>query len=149
MDDDILQVVSSLVGLRCSQAGNPIGSLLTLDFGEMSLPKDPLPKEVPIGWRVLTVYSPWRVQDEREVLFDWTIDGGAKGILRSLVKELEGATVLAAATSPPAWDLVVRFSNGASLQVFGDDGNGRTQAWFIIGTDGTDVSARPRARPTV
>jgi hypothetical protein len=147
MGQDLEQILSQIVGLPCSRAQNPFGSTLTLDFGELILPKDALPKEKPRGWRRLTVYSPWRVQDDREILFDWNVDGGTRGMLPALVQMLVGSTVNSAATTLPAWDLTVDLSNGLRLCVFGDFDDAREAAWFITGSDGMAISARPRARP--
>jgi hypothetical protein len=147
MEQELTHALGEIVGIDCTRAQNPYGSTLVLDFGELSLPEDALPKERPRGWRRLTVYSPWRVQSQREIAFDWNVDGGAAGILPSLVRALVGATVVGFSTALPAWDLAIDFSNGLKLVVFGDFDDDRDTAWFITGTDGMSLSACPRARP--
>lgn len=147
MEQDLKRALSEIVGLRCAQAQNPFGSTLVLDFGALTLPKDALPREKPRGWRRLTVNSPWRVQSDEEVLFDWNVTGGSEGMLGPLVQSLSGDSVLAGWTTSPAWDLVLDFSRNVRLVVFGDFDDDRKAAWFITGTDGTSVSAEPQARP--
>lgn len=147
MEQQLKHALSEIVGLRCAQAQNPYGSTLILDFGTMTLPQGALPHEKARGWRRLTVYAPWRVESAHEVLFDWNVDGGAKGMLGSLAQALTGTEVVATSTAPPAWDLVVDFSSKVRLLVFGDFNDDRDAAWFITGTDGMSISARPLARP--
>jgi len=147
MGRDIEDMLRDINGLRCAKAKNPFGSTLILDFGELLRPRDSLPNEKPRGWRRLTVYSPWRVQTNSEILFDWNVDGGAKGLLLQLLKPLEGLTVSSAIAKPPAWDLAIGFSNGLHLVVFGDFDDEREDAWFITGIDGSLAAARPRSRP--
>lgn len=140
-------VVGELVGLLCEGLDNPIGSILRLDFGPLALRPDDPPMARPHGWRHLTVFSPWRVQTNREIISDWNVDGGPSGLIEPSLRHLVGRTVEAAVTRPPAWDLIVSFSGGIQLVVFGDCMDERDHAWFILGTDGIDIVAVPIVRP--
>lgn len=142
----IEQIAEQIAGLRCSAATNPIGSILSLDFGPLGTPEDAPAGARPHGFRHLTISSPWRVQDASEVLYDWNVDGGTGGLLPDLVGELVGLRVGSVKTSPPSWDLRIEFDNGWALIVFGDCEDDRDEAWFIIGTDGVKAVARPRVR---
>lgn len=147
MSVSVEDVVGELVGLLCEGLDNPIGSILRLDFGPLALRPDDPPTARPHGWRHLTVFSPWRVQTDREIISDWNVDGGPSGLIESSLRHLVGRTVEAAVTRPPAWDLIVSFSGGIQLAVFGDCTDERDHAWFILGTEGIDVVAVPIVRP--
>lgn len=142
----ILSLVRQLVGTTCEMVTNPHGSILSIDFGPMSLPAEALPMERPHGWRHLTVLSPWRIDDADHVLVDWNVDGGANGRIAPLVQVLLGQTVESAHTAPPGWDLSLKWSNGLELRVFGDCDDYRDKAWMILGTDGVQASAKPVVR---
>ena len=146
MRDSVQASVAELIGVECVQALNGYGSILTLDFGDLSLPADAVPQEQPRGWRSLTVYSPWRVENGQEILFDWNVDGGVAGKLPELVKTLVGGVVAEVSTAPPGWDLTLRFDDNLKLVVFGDSTDDRDDAWFILSIDGTTVAAIPRVR---
>jgi hypothetical protein len=146
-DAQIKKSIAGIVNMRCTQSRNPIGSTLVLDFGPVALPRSPVPGEKPRGERRLTVYSPWRVQSDQEIVFDWNVDGGAGGRLPALVGALENANVRRVETRPPGWDLEVDFDNGLTLVVFGDVEDERDVAWFILDADAAAFSARPRVRP--
>jgi hypothetical protein len=135
-----------LRGLPCTCAQNPIGSTLTMDFGLLARSAAALPKERARGEHRLTIYSPWRVQDESEVLFDWNVDGGADGLLPRLVSTLEGSVVERVVLDAPAWDLRLEFSTGLVLVVFADFDDDREVAWYITARGMPSVSARPVAR---
>lgn len=139
-------VVEQLPGLRCGAVDNPYGSILSVDFGEMGLRPDSLPDEKPHGWRHLTVYSPWRLDDGVEIIVDSNVDGGVHGSIGGLLQPLAGATVSAARVTAPAWDLVIEWTNGLRLSVFGDCDDDRDHAWMILGTDGVNAVAKPRVR---
>jgi hypothetical protein len=140
-------LVRDMVGQRCERTDNPIGSVLSLDFGTLALRLDDEPDALPHGWRHLTVLSPWRLQTPTEVVCDWNAAGGKDGTIRDCIRCLVGHQVLAAAASPPGWDLRVEFANGWTLVVFGDSTDDRQDAWFILGTDGTEAGAVPLLRP--
>lgn len=147
MTSTVQELVSQIVGTSCEVAENPYGSILSIDFGPLGLGPDDSADARMHGWRHLTVSSPWRVQDDHEILFDWNVDGGANGLLPRLLSLLVGQTVVSAFTKPPAWDLVLRFAGGFQLVVFGDRDDNRDDAWFILGTDGAKATARPVVRP--
>jgi hypothetical protein len=146
MSQPITEVVASLVGLRCEAIENPIGSIISIDFGPLSLRPDDPPTARPHGYRHLTVLSPWRVQTDDDVIVDSNVDGGTNGLIRPLLRDLVGQRVVAAATSPPAWDLRISLSSSVHLLVFGDATDDRDDAWFILGTDGIQVAGQPVLR---
>jgi hypothetical protein len=92
------------------------------------------------------VLSPWRLESEAEIVIDWNTDGGAGGAILPAIEVLIGQRVVAASTSPPGWDLRIRWSNGLTLVVFGDCTDDREDAWFILGTDGAEAGAVPVLR---
>lgn len=139
------RIVGELVGQKCTEITNPYGSIVMIDFGPMAHPEGE-PPDALRGWRQLTVYSPWRVESPQEVAYDWNVDGGAAGLLPALVQSLVGQHVIDAETQPPAWDLVVSWSDGTRLVVFGDSTSHRDSAWFVLGIDGECVSADPVVR---
>jgi len=142
----IQEVVSQMVGRRCEAASNPYGSTLSIDIGELRLRPGSAPGSKPHGFRHLTIYSPWRLENESEVILDWNVDGGAHGLINPLIQVLVGQTAISAVTSPPAWDLTIEFSGNMRLLVFGDADDDRDTAWFILGSDGVGASARPIMR---
>ena len=129
-----------------SAAENPYGSILSLDFGALTLRKGDEPTAKTHGWRHLTVLSPWRLQSADEIIADWNVDGGANGKLHQLIQGLVGDTVVSAQTSGPAWDLALQWVSGLTLSVFGDATDDRDSAWFILGSDGIEASAVPILR---
>lgn len=145
-DSDPRVLLADVLGQRCERATNPHGSILSLDFGELGRRKDDDASAVLHGWRHLTVLSPWRLQLPAEVLCDWNSSGGSEGVLGVVIAQLEGQTVVAAATTEPAWDLTLTFSSGVQLVVFGDSTDDREDAWFILGTDGMECGAVPVVR---
>ncbi len=145
-DSDPRGLLADVVGQRCERATNPHGSILSLDFGELGRREDDEASSTLHGWRHLTVLSPWRLQQPDEVLCDWNSSGGPEGALPSVIAQLEGQTVIAATTTTPAWDLTIVFSSGMRLLVFGDNTDDREDAWFILGTDGTECGAVPVVR---
>jgi hypothetical protein len=145
-DSDPRVLLADVVGQRCERATNPHGSILSLDFGELGRRIDDDASSVLHGWRHLTILSPWRLQLPAEVLCDWNSSGGPSGALGAVIAQLEGQTVVAAATTTPAWDLILTFSSGVQLMVFGDSTDSREDAWFILGTDGTECGAVPVVR---
>jgi hypothetical protein len=146
MTNAVFQAVNDLVGLACTGAKNPYGSIISIDFGPLTLRVDDNALAEPHGWRHLTVLSPWRLQTAYEVILDWNVDGGANGLVGPGLQSLIGAAVESAETTLPGWDLVLIFSNGIQLLVFGDCLDERTDAWFILGTDGLEVAAQPVLR---
>lgn len=139
---ELKRVVERLPGLRCGAVANPYGSILSVDLGEMGLRPDALPNERPHGWRHLTVFSPWRLDDGEEIVVDSNVNGGVQGSISGLLTPLVGATVSGARISGPAWDLVIEWSNGLRLSVFGDCDDDRDHAWMILGTDGVNAVAK-------
>jgi hypothetical protein len=140
---EIHDVVAQLAGQRCEGADNPYGSILSVDLGPLGLRRGEESGAKQHGWRHLTVLSPWRLHTDREVVADWNVEGGAGGPLPALVKQLVGDVVMAADTSGPAWDLRLTWKSGLTLCVFSDSTDDRDDAWFILGTDGIEVSAAP------
>lgn len=140
------RIVRELVGLECSQISNPHGSILTVDLGPLSVADESDYQDLRQGLRQLTIYSPWRVESPQDVVFDWNVDGGPDGLLRKAIQSLVGHTIEYAETRGPAWDLEIRWSGGLRLVVFGDCTNSRDTAWFVLGTDGAEVSADPIVR---
>lgn len=142
----LTDVLAGLVGERCAGVDNPYGSVLRLDIGPLELPAGASADERPHGWRHLTVYSPWRLTSETDVLCDWNDDGGAKGHLTQLITVLHGQAIVSANSVGPAWDLRLEFSEGVTLYVFSDNTDERDDAWVILGTDGLELGVRPRVR---
>jgi hypothetical protein len=145
--EQIEEIVRSMIGLECTEIQNPYGSILCIDLGEMRLRPDSPPKAMPHGFRSLTVYSPWRLEDDNEVWLDWNVTGGFNSPLARHIPVLLGQTVTHAHTAPPGWDLTITWSGGLRLVIFGDAVDVRDTAWFILGWDGVQVSARPILRP--
>lgn len=145
-DSDPRALLADIVGQRCERAKNPHGSILSLDFGELGRREDDDTASVLHGWRHLTVLSPWRLQMPAEVLCDWNSSSGSEGVIAAVIARLEGQTVVAATTTTPAWDLTLTFSSGVQLVAFGDNTDDREDAWFILGTDGTECGAIPVVR---
>lgn len=141
MDKQLQVAVEQLVGMECKVAENPYGSILSLDFGPLGRRVEDAPDAKLHGFRHLTVLAPWRVQDAGGVLFDWNSPGGADGELKSLIQIFVNEAIVSASTSPPAWDLNIRWESGCQLVVFGDFSD--DEAWFILGTDGFEAVARP------
>lgn len=139
-------LLRDIVGPLCERATNPHGSILSLDFGTMARRPDDEPAAVLHGWRHLTILSPWRLQDDQQIHCDWNTNGGRNGLIAPFIARLEGQRVLEATTSPPGWDLTLRWSEGLTLLVFGDSNNERDDAWFILGTDGAEAGATPIIR---
>ncbi len=146
IDADPRVLLADVVGQRCERATNPHGSILSLDFGELGRRKGDDAASVLHGWRHLTVYSPWRLQLPQEILCDWNSSSGSAGVIIAVVAQLQGQSVVAAATAAPAWDLKITFSSGIELAVFGDNTDDREDAWFILGTDGAECGAIPVMR---
>lgn len=139
-------LIQQLVGQRCERVDNPHGSILRLDIGQLgTLPDDP-PDALSHGWRHLTVLSPWRLQDKDYVACDSTDPGGAGGVIASYVTILNGRKIVSASVTEPAFDLEIEFKGGLNLVVFSNNGGVDDSAWFILGTDGLQVSAKPRRR---
>jgi hypothetical protein len=142
----VIEAANDLVGLRCEQTANPIGSVLSIDFGEMVLAQDAIPGERPHGWRHLTIFSPWRLESADAVLVDWNVEGGAGGRIAPMIGTLVGDTVQEVQTAPPGWDLWIVWLSGLVLKVFGDVDDSREKAWMILGTDGLCITAVPICR---
>ena len=141
--EDVLRLVGQLVGLPCTRVENPRGSILSIDLGDLgSRPGDTV-SDRPHGWRHLTVLAPWRIESNAAVLCDWNVEGGASGRIVELAASLVGKGIVAAATSPPGWDLRLDFDGGITLVVFGDATVDRDDAWFILGTDGAEGAGTP------
>src|SRR5690348_6894631 len=141
--EQLRSAVGELVGQRCERAENPYGSILSIDLGPLGLRGDDPPDAKPHGWRHLTVLSPWRLQTDELVVADWNVDGGTHGSLPRIIQRLVGDRVVRAETRAPAWDLELYWESGLALYVFGDAMDDRDSAWFILGTDGLEVSATP------
>jgi hypothetical protein len=141
--EQLQRAVADVVGQRCQRAENPHGSILSIDLGPLGLRPDDAPNDKRHGWRHITVLSPWRLQSDEHVVADWNVDGGVHGLLPGIIRQLEGDTVVRAESSGPAWDLVLGWESGLTLFVFSDVTDERDSAWFILGTDGLEVSAAP------
>lgn len=143
---DPRELLADVVGQVCSGVSNPHGSIVSIDFGALGRREDDDPAAFPHGFRHLTILSPWRLQSEAEVLCDWNSSGGTGGTIESVLPILAGRKVISAIATPPAWDLIVKFSGDVQLVVFGDNDDDRDDAWFILGTDGQECGAVPRIR---
>lgn len=77
------------------------------------------------------------------MLFDWNDEGGPNAPLQRLVPSLIGRRVVSASASAPTWDLRIEFSGDRVLEVFSDCSDDRDDAWFVLGTDGIEVSVSP------
>lgn len=145
--ENLIGAVRDLVAQPCLRAENPYGSIISLDFGALTLREDDAPTAKRHGWRHLTVLSPWRLQSTEDIIADWNVDGGVHGRLHELIQILVGDTISSADTSAPAWDLALRWVSGLTLSIFGDVTDDRDSAWYILGSDGLEVSASPILRP--
>jgi hypothetical protein len=135
-------ILEDLVGQRCVGADNPHGSILRLDIGPLGPPPDD-PSGRQHGWRHLTVLSPWRITAKGRVIADWNTPGGVHGEIVEAATSLIGHSVVNAKCEGPGYDLDISFSDGFRLFVFSDTDDGREDAWFILGTDGLELSVRP------
>ena len=135
--------LAEMIGQRCERIDNPYGSVIRLDIGPLALRPDDASTATPHGWRHLTVLSPWRIASEAEVIADWNVDGGKHGLLSEAIQPLRGDVVAAATTSAPTYDLTISWTSGLVLSVFADCTDSRDDAWFILGTDGLELSATP------
>jgi hypothetical protein len=114
-----------------------------LEIGPLGSRADDAPDARPHGWRHLTIYSPWRLDDVDHVICDWTFPGGAKGEITPLIQTLIGRNVESVVADAPGWDLHIRFSGGLMLVTFSDSDEDRDDAWMILGTDGLEIRAAP------
>lgn len=144
--NDIQSIVAQMVGHRCEAVSNPYGSILSIEIGDLALRPGSPPGSKPHGFRHLTIYSPWRLEDDHAVLLDWNVDGGTGGLIQPNIQILVGRTVISASTSAPAWDLRLNWTGGLRLVVFGDATDNRDDAWFILGSDGAQAIACPILR---
>lgn len=150
MDTYLLKkLIGDIVGQTCTGATNPHGSVLSLDFGPKAVhpgwPSDARPH----GWRHLTILSPWRLENDSEVICDWNVSGSGPnghGEIQSEIQALINTSVTGAETEPPGWDLRITFQNGLRLIVFGDAVIDRDKPWFILGTDGARGAAQQQWR---
>ena len=134
----IRDVLSELSGVKCEGADNPYGSVIRFDLGELGLGPKQDETDVLHGWRHLTVLSPWRIQTPTMILGDWNADD-----ITPVLREPIGKRVKAAESVPPGWDLRIKWEDGVELLVFGDATIDREDAWFILGTDGLEISGSP------
>ena len=146
--ETIQSALRDLVGQRCERAENPYGSALSLDFGTLGLRQGDAPGTKTHGWRHLTVLSPWRLENDHEVIADWNVTGGAGGPLGATIQVLVGKAVVETHSVGPGWDLTLRLSDALTLRVFSDRTEDREDAWFVLGTDGLEAGAgfSPRFR---
>ena len=138
---DWQSLLQALCGQPCSGIDNPHGSVIRLDIGPTIEVLTIRGRLVQRGWRQLTVLSPWRLERSSTVLLDWNAlardpDGG-----NSRISSLVGATITAVETQGPGWDLAVSFSDGSVFRVFNDINEDRSEGWYILGTDGLELSA--------
>jgi len=141
-----LDYLRQLIGERCERVDNPAGAILVLDIGPLGRWQE-RPDHGTIGWRQLTILSPWRLQSDIEVFCDWNADGGTEdGAILRAVRQLLGRTIVEAHCAPPGWDLLLRWSNGLTLHVFADTKEERADAWSLLGTDGLVLAAGPARR---
>ena len=135
--------LNELVGQKCEGVDNPVGSVLRLDIGPLGLGPHDEPDSEPHGWRHLTIKSPWRLQNVQEVLCDWNLCQTDAGALRACIAQLAGQTIQNAEADLPGCDLRLSWSNDLMLIVFADTNEDREDAWFILGTDGLELTAGP------
>lgn len=133
---NVQDVLGQIVGMECTRAENPTGSILSLDFGKLSRAQDDPPDSRSHGERHLTVLSPWRLHEQNHVRCDWNSDD-----ISSAVRMLAGRTVTAAVTNSPGWDIMMQLSQGFALYVFGDQSD--DYAWFMLGSDGLRLTVSP------
>lgn len=139
----IRDVLRELSGVKCEGADNPHGSVIRFDLGELGLGPKQDATDVAHGWRHLTVLSPWRIQTPTLILGDWNADD-----ISPVLRERVGKRVEAAESAPPGWDLRIKWEDGVELLVFGDATIDRDDAWFILGTDGLEISGSPEFEAT-
>lgn len=131
--------LNELVGKRCEGADIPVGSVLRIDIGPLGLGPHDEPDSQPHGWRHLTVKCPWRLEAANEVLCDWNTPESVLNYLDRIV----GQEVKRISASLPGLDLRLTLSNGVALTVFADSTVDRDDAWFVLGTDGFELTAGP------
>jgi len=89
-----LDYLRQLIGERCERVDNPAGAILVLDIGPLGRWQE-RPDHGTIGWRQLTILSPWRLQSDIEVFCDWNADGGTEdGAILRAVRQLLGRTIV-------------------------------------------------------
>lgn len=143
MPDKLLNVLLGLVGQRCTGADNPHGSVIRLDIGDLGPASGEPEHSKKHGWRHLTIQSAWRLESAEEVLASWDTSESDGEVLAERLRSLLDRKILAATAAPPAYDLAIELSGGVVLKVFCDCGDTETDCWFLLGTDGLEVGARP------
>ena len=136
------EVMSTLVGLRCEAIDNPHGSIIRLELGEFANQVDDPPGARPHAYRHVTVYSPWRLENNERVLADWNLPGAPNDDIPQALAVLIGSHVLEAHCVMPSCDLDLRFTGGRRLYVFADS-DPEDSSWFVLGTDGLSAAAGP------
>ena len=142
-DKELRDHLNELVGHKCEGVDNPLGSVLRLDIGARGLGPHDGPNSEPHGWRHLTIESPWRLENRREVLCDWNLSQTDAAGLKSCIAQLAGQTIRSVEAELPGCDLRLSWSNDLKLIVFADTTEDRDDAWFILGTDGLELTAGP------
>lgn len=107
------ELVTRLVGLRCTQVSLGIAETLIIDFGEL----EPGPDGQMTGAFVLAVDCPWRIDGKDLPAVGWEDEEEDIVHLSTVVI---GATVEEIEVRRPGFDLLVQFSNGHRLRVFPD-----------------------------
>lgn len=135
--------LTGVVGCRCEVADNPVGSVIHVDLGPLSNRSDDQPGARMHGRYCFTIRSPWRLIENSLVVSDWNDRGGSGGDIEAALGKLIGAVVIGVQVEEPGCDIRLLFANQSVLQVFADS-DADDDAWFVIGTDGMLVKARPK-----
>ncbi len=145
----VLAILDGLRGHVCTGVDNPIGSVLRLDIGPLSVPTHGSEKDgtdrgitpAPHGWRHLTIESPWRILYRGEVVCDWNDRGGFHGTIGADIRKLLNARVEEVQADTRTWDLAITFNDDLELGVFCDTEEDREEALTLMGTDNLLITA--------
>lgn len=123
----INEVLSRLKGKQCwaTLGGGAAGSVYALLIGQK------LPRVQPIGNDMLNVDAQnfdgeyrlmikcaWRLDEPNSPIVSWLGPVEPEGLIVKSMERLEGTQIVDARAKPPAWDLVLDFSNDLRLTVF-------------------------------
>ena len=138
--DEVSVAIEKLCGLPCTRVKNSVGSISSLEFGDLApSPDDPT---VLHGIFSLMLYCPWRIDGPSGAVGDWNLPGGHDGRIASVLGLVVGATVTGVRLHPPSGDLGLSFSNRHQLFAFVDSSGFGGAAWVLFGRDGAEVSVK-------
>jgi hypothetical protein len=124
----LTQLAEKVVGLRCIDVSNPLGSALRLVF-------DATEAASARSWRVV-LEDGWRWTRGADVLADSETPGGRDGELRTVVAPLRSRSVIGVVADDRTGALQFRLDDGSVLATLADDANAE---WVLVAGDGTSA----------